>query len=195
MESNNIFYSDKTVRNYSRIAHKISVSKGWWDAYKTYECVLCLIYTELKEFYEAMRIDNITPQPLPLSRVECYESLVTNTPLCNIDDVPDITDKQKETFNIYVKDTGAVELGDIMIRCWDYWGRQPALINRVKPVSVHGSIHYKYLYAMRNYQSIKEMYAFAIMLAGDYNIDLLPYINMKLAYNKTRPYKHGNKKF
>ena len=194
MESNNIFYGDKTIREYSRIAHEIARSKGWWDEDKSYECVLSLIFTELTEFYEAVRSDNIKPDDIWMFSLH-NPNLSNKKPNHSIGDVPDLTEYQIGAFEKHIKNTGAVELGDIMIRCWDYWGRQPALIDRVKPVSVHGSIHYKYLYALRNYQSINKMYAFAIMLAGDYNIDLLPYINMKLAYNKTRPYKHGNKKF
>ena len=192
-KQNDIFYNDKFINTYSRICNDVATEKGWWDGEpKSYEACLTLIYSELYEFYEALREDNIN------NNFKIFNPYF-NQEFFKKEDIPDIKESEENyllaQFRTNCKSSGEVELADMIIRCLDWWGQYPALVRKPLPkANLNESIHKEMLKAMDR-QTINYLYSFAVELANIYNISLLTPFNLKISYNKTRNYKHGNKKF
>lgn len=186
----------------SQKAHAAATANGWHEQEQENNTCIALIKTELSEAFEAYRVGKYTN----------YKNLFILEEELNIyDGILDPNHQEQILFDFkkIVKDTFEDELADVCIRICDFCGLRKITLPKVvkiqtKPigqfekdfVSLDKLLTVCYGEAGRNLlgsilaavlgsiESIAEVYAF----------DLEQHINLKLAYNATRGYKHGNKK-
>lgn len=185
----------KSINEYVRAAHSNAVIKGWWDPAPSYKEVIALIHSEVSEALEDHRNGK---QPAEV----WYEADDGNHTV---------------QWNDSRKPCGIPsELADICIRVFDACGRYDmgeALerwVGHAKPragfeVSEGNSFVENLNIIHDNLANCSQAndwicFKFAIViqnvekLAGLYGIDLQQAIDEKMAYNATRPQRHGGKK-
>ena len=109
-----------------------------------------------------------------------------------------------EAFEENIKDTFEDELADILIRLFDYYGEvktSSKLIYLSKPLPISNKyIGESFFFIVKelcsNYcDDLSGFYSMVIDLSESFEIDIQKHIDLKIKYNTTRPYMHGNKKF
>ena len=173
-----------TINELIATAHEDAKKAGWWDEERNTGELLMLIVSECGEALEAHRSGKMANLPL-------YEKLVARTNEIN----------DASYFRDYIKDTFEDELADIVIRIADLcgskgWEMSPAnrmadgagnigeqLLNVV--IQVVSNRHEPGIIPMNNAMSL------VWGIANAHGIDLWRHIELKLAYNLTRPKKHG----
>jgi len=167
-----------TISELQKQAHEIAKSKGWWDEPRSWEEIVCLIHSEISEAFEEWRA----------GRMEVYY-------------VPEfaggkiVTLKKPEGFPI--------ELADIVIRLMD-WAEHEGWVLTTYPEytptdddffcslsGIHATLSY---WKFNQHERIDDCYYRVQALAVLFDIDLESAILTKMAYNKTRSYRHGGKK-
>ena len=153
-------------------AHAIAKSKGWWDEERTFGDLIAEVHSELSEALEAYR----------LHELETWPSQVGEIPL----GVP-------------------YELADVVIRVadmaeWYQWN-----LDHVRPFAYgglsfgeritecHQQLSLAYGEARFRVVHIKNLLGGVYGMAAHYGIDLDAAIEAKMAYNRSRPYRHGGK--
>jgi len=149
-------------------AHEVASSKGFWeDPPSVYRSTLLMI-GEVSELYEAIRKGK------------------ENDP-CDKEGL-DLTNAEEE-------------LADIAIRIFDYWGgrERPLRINEYFAVETCGGedldrmllymVRHISLLSLRN--ELEDAFYYVRICAYLLDIDLVRAVELKHAYNKGRPYKHG----
>ena len=192
-------------------AHAIAKAHGWWDEERTFGDLIALVHSELSEALEAYRereLEAYTPpddvigqpgklgttrQPHPFPGVGGYVNVKVSTKPRGV----------------------ASELADVVIRVadmaehydWDLSGWEDADISHtiVDPTFgdwiclIHGSLTWAFVGLCTTLQRSEwiEPLKTALRLVNDmaahYGIDLDAAIELKMAYNRTRPYRHGGK--
>ncbi|BDS13075.1 nucleoside triphosphate pyrophosphohydrolase family protein [Aureispira anguillae] len=175
----------------SKEIHEAQKEAGWYDNYRSDKTLLLLIKSELFEAFEAYRKGEAY---IPL------DSYYLET-LLGIG----VEGHFASEFKATIKDSFADELADIMIRVLDFAGYKG-----IEIIMKYGEtkIYYpdvlddivnmdKYLTALYD-RFVSEDDIFNLIckvkdMASKYEIDLERHILLKLAYNKTRGKRHGNK--
>ena len=166
------------IRELQREAHAIAKEHGWWDTERTYGDLIALVHSELSEALEAYR----------LHELEVWPSQVGEIPL----GVP-------------------YELADVVIRVADmaeHYGWDLDMEARDTPFIAPETFgewiadaHYFTVAAYickRNDEKqcnwfLSRVIAHVQRMAAHYGIDLDAAIEAKMAYNRTRSYRHGGK--
>ena len=154
--------------------HEAMVSKGFWENPNLLEKKM-LIFSELGEAIEAHRKGRMcVMNPQEMAEIE-YDS--RNAP----------SDFQSY-FLKFVKDTYQDELADVVLRIWDYMEYTGAkgTGKAIKLKENVGENLYKTTEAICKNQFIPAINAISVLCP---NLDW--HIRMKMAFNKTRPHKHG----
>jgi hypothetical protein len=174
-------------------AHSQAKEAGWWDKPRNTGELHMLIVSECGEALEAHRSGKF-------SKNDMFESdwtLLCNNP-SDGEDLPD-EDGFKISFQRHIKDTFEDELADIVIRIADWLGHceykaTNETFEKVSraPMNV-GDALWKTTKAIALEMDITCEWAIASVfaIADDHGIDLWRHIELKLAYNRTRPRKHG----
>lgn len=109
-------------------------------------------------------------------------------------------DCMDDSFEFCIKDTYEDEIADIFIRLFDlagYFGIVQKYVPLNHPVDTHAG---RLMYLTMNVISIAVQptvtsfnYAYSNLVdfCDRFDIDILPFIEAKMSYNKERPYKHG----
>lgn len=178
----------KTRPDLNKLAKEVyeaNKAKGFHDKEVSNETLLMLVITELSEAVEADRKEKRT-------EVETLQALKNSDKIF-----------KSSAFELMIKDTVEDELADAVIRLLDLAGLRgcehlkdlllcPTVSNKKSfPENVFAIctdlVYYKY--------SISERISFAILnlehLCNLLSIDLWQHVELKLKYNKTRPYKHS----
>ncbi|MEC0239469.1 hypothetical protein P4H66_06315 [Paenibacillus dokdonensis] len=185
----------KSINEYVQAAHSNAVSKGWWDPEPSFGEVISLIHSEVSEALEDFRNGK---QPTEV----WYEADDGNHTV---------------QWNDSRKPCGIPsELADIVIRVFDACGRcgwgealeawcskaipEPGCaVDEERSLAENLNIIHGNLTDCSRAESW-QAFKFAIVvqnvekLAGFYDIDLEQAIREKMAYNATRPQRHGGKK-
>jgi len=154
--------------------HEAMVSKGFWEEPNLLEKKM-LIISELGEAIEAHRKGRVC---------ELNEGERTGLGTQEL--------FSKETFiadfEKFVKDTYEDELADVVLRIWDYmeYTGQNGTGKAIKLKENVGENLYKITEAICKNQFIPAINAISVLCP---NLDW--HIKMKMAFNKTRPHKHG----
>lgn len=174
---------ERTFTELIKTAHEHAKAGGWWDTERNTGELLMLIVSECGEALEAHRKGKF--------------AVLTALDLTH----PGVAE-QNEAFKLYIKDTFEDELADIVIRVADWMGYNRWAIGMpyapTAPENV-GQALYGVVESIVGYEhgagespancdtAIHKVFA----IANAHNIDLWKHIELKMAYNKTRPYKHG----
>lgn len=193
-----------TINELIETAHADAKAKGFWDEPRNTGELLMLIVSECGEALEAHRkgkrckgINSIQwPQDITSSSKE-----LDGSEFC-----------YKDLFEVHVKDTFEDELADIVIRIADLLGSlEYAWDERVSSLNLkqeHENVGQSLLQVVRWVSGFRENGTDGIgndgrstflmggilgvfCIANTQGIDLWRHIELKLAYNRTRPHKHG----
>jgi len=196
-----------TINELITKAHQQAKDKGFWDKERNTSELLMLIVSECGEAMEAHRNDrlanlksfNIELRPtmyfLDASGAIGHRLKESESPCFN------------EVFCKYIKDTFEDELADIVIRIADFMGSTSS----IPPGSLHDTdsmpdnvgealMDVAELIAMASIAIRKKEAYLSILcsaishvagIAENNNIDLIRHIELKMAYNATRPRLHG----
>jgi hypothetical protein len=178
-------------------AHETAVEKGWWDTPNDFETQIANIHAELSEAWEDYRNNR------ELNEIYFECQAVDGYDWC-------LNPKCEEKHCQYAKPCGIpVELADTIIRIGDTLGNMnvnpdESTITYIESVpdslSKFICLSHRYLVKVENEG---ENFGFYWLIGLIYDIetfckknqiDLEKAIKLKMAYNKTRPYRHGNKK-
>lgn len=179
-------------------AHQIAIDKGWWDTERSIPECFALIHSEVSEALEADRKEKHA------SLSEYYNDIYYEGFYF------------EGSFFINIKDTFEDELADIVIRCLDLCGKYEIDIDDYFDRNIDSviecpktkenipgqlcSIHYLISRAYTNrvtpvkaIEQLVDVIDHVNTLARSLDIDLLKHVELKMQFNKTRPYKHGKK--
>ena len=154
--------------------HEAMVAQGFWEKPNLLEKKM-LIISELGEAIEAHRKGRVcVTTELQRNSLE-WDSVAR-------------PDKFQKDFLEFVKDTYEDELADVVLRIWDY-------MEYVGSIGVGEAIEMKENIGENLYRITRaicnEEFAPAINLLYLLSPNMDWHIKMKMAYNKTRPHKHG----
>lgn len=163
-------------------------AKGWWDDKKDLGERVVLIQSEMFEALEADRKQKFTEYG---NCEYLYSQLMTYKKF------------DPKSFKEAIKDTFEDEIADVAIRLLDLCG---GLQIPLTPKDIpHFDLNKGYIVFTVFTKATSKMYeemtsrnaqwilGYCYSVAALYNFDLNKHIELKLAYNKTRPYKHGKK--
>lgn len=166
--------------------HEIATKHGWHEEKYTVGHWLGLIMSEVGEMVNADR------KGLS-AKYSTFDKLTKNSYMTF-----------ESAFNIFIKDTLGDEMADVVIRLFDMAHE----VHGEKMVWNHTYIQLpwektfadKAFYYVKNIldDSVEAINASVMVMylwAEREGIDLDWHIKMKMRYNETRPYKHGNKKY
>lgn len=168
-----------TINELIQTAHADAKAKGWWDEPRNTGDLLMLIVSECGEALEAHRSGK-------RADLKAHDVILSSHPhLVNV------------TFKDHIKDTFEDELADIVIRIADWMGangwtqRTTPQHNMVVPENVGEALYDIDRKITNDRWSLCDAMDRCFSLANAHNIDLWRHIELKLAYNRTRPHKHG----
>ena len=172
------------IRELCKEAHENAVRHGFWNDQHDIRHYLMLVITELAEAVQAYRKNRFA------DRNE-YEKLVKERGCA-----------EDTAFLQSIKDTFEDEMADTCIRLMDLAGRSdvefPDDYDSLgfldeKDITI---VLFKAIFFMQNaiyYCDAGELVMYFIRLSETLGIDIEWHIRQKMAYNKSRPYLHGNK--
>lgn len=195
-----------TKRN--RIAQEIyscAKEKGWWEKHRGQSELLTLVYTELAEAVEELRANK--PPFYYMRDGQTYTPPTMNV----LDFAYGVFDETKasEINTVLAKPEGEIiELADAWIRLGDMAGHTATdvddIISRISvemgdsrsnPMSVYYDLGSMCFGKTPLPVKIATMMRTIELFASDRDFDLFAAIELKMAYNQTRGYKHGGKKY
>ena len=178
----------------SQTAHEAALKNGWYEGEQvSINTKLALIKSEAYEAFEAFRKGE-------------YCKYDTNSIFSLFDDYK--LDFATERFKSLIKDTFEDEIADTVIRICDFCGWYGIQLGEVKKLQTKSKGRFDsdlvYLdkiitstYDLTDKEKIGMSFVYLLgaieSIAEVYGFDLEQHINLKLAYNATRGYKHGNK--
>lgn len=194
-------YSDIPADTLSSMSMEVYVNAknhGWHDTDLPVEHWLCLVISEIFEAMEADRMDRHANLDAFVESETAHPSFV-------------------ERFEGYIKDTFEDELADVAIRLLDFaatldlnfrpsnYQKDPFALPDVPFTVIAFSfirticrkplnptvLQYRFTIELLTNDAL----SFLFLLSEKYGFDLMDHIRMKMAYNSTRPYKHGGKKY
>ena len=174
----------------SQTAHEAALKNGWYEGEQvSINTKLALIKSETYEAFDAFRDGKYT------DKLE-LDSLINSSKFLT------------GTFKSYVKDTFEDEIADTVIRICDFCGWYGIQLGEVKKIQTKPKGHFDsdlvYLdkiitsiYHLTDKEKIGISFVYLLgtleSIAEVYGFDLQQHIDLKLTYNATRGYKHGNK--
>ena len=170
------------IRELCKEAHENAVRHGFWTEEHDIRHYLMLVITELAEAVQAYRKNRFADR-------DKYEKLVMESG-CTED----------TAFLLRVKDTFEDEMADACIRLMDLAGWSDAELpydfgfNRIEGEDITVTL-FKAIFFMQNarYYDAGSLVMYLIRLSEALGIDIEWHIRLKMAYNISRPYLHGNK--
>lgn len=184
--------SKKTLDDLAKEIHKAQQDAGWYDNERSDNTLLLLIKSELFECFEAYR-KNKGVKPLSPEVLD-YMLYLTDTD----------TEHFKMLFEVKAKDGMADEFADMVIRLLDFTAYKKLKIVLVDRLEISFCPENYFLQLDERITSLynKEVKALDVgfifetidHITAYHGFDIRKHIELKLAYNKLRGKRHGNKK-
>lgn len=183
------------LNSYRDRVYQNAVNHGWHEEKKSDEHWMCLVISELMEAVEADRVGNYAD-------IEAFEK----NEMRELD--------FRENFERYIKDTVQDELADACIRLLDFaglrrldlqvtsidelkcsegffnWTFTESMFYIVSIIAEKGIIDWETLRSYLN-TNLCEILTYCVQ----HEIDIFWFIEQKMKYNESRPFKHGGKKY
>lgn len=186
-----------TIKELIQVAHSQAKAKGFWDKERNTDELLMLIVSECGEALEAHRNGELAGS----DAIAYYNDLVAD---------PDNEEPPEELFEELIKETFEDELADIVIRIADLAGGMDLKLRGsiIDQNGTTGNVGDDLLTVTEcvvmfgidkrtkgawNASWLESAIGFVSGIASDHNIDLGRHIELKLAYNMTRPALHGKR--
>ena len=183
------------LNSYRDRVYQNAVNHGWHEEDKSDDHWLCLVISELMEAVEADRVGNYAD-------IEAFEKNETS----GLD--------FRENFERYIKDTVQDELADACIRLLDLAGLRSLDLNGIRTDELESSEGFFtwtftesmfYIVSVISEKTLLDWkplrsYIYAdlgeiLVYCVQHNIDIFWFIEQKMKYNESRPFKHGGKKY
>lgn len=178
----------------SKAVFETAKTHGWHDEELPDETYLMLIITEISEAVQADRKDRHTDIDLFKALLGTYAD----------DDVV-----FKYEFETHVKNSVEDELSDIIIRCLDlaalrgismqyvdeFLASDVESISEPFPVVMYHLCEELCLYKETLCEKLNLVVAVLLVYCRQKDIDIDFFVDIKMRYNRLRPFKHGNKKY
>ena len=196
----------------SQTAHAAAKANGWYEKVQPINTYLMLTKSELYEALDAFRANKYCTHPdlfILQEELNIFYDILEESHKKEV--VSDFKENIKDTFEDEIADTViricdfcgwyGIELGEVkMVNTWskgaydlDLVDMDILITNLFTNCQVRTPINYKtHTKNLMNLAFIK-LLGMLESIAEVYNFDLEQHINLKLAYNATRGYKHGNK--
>ena len=159
------------LKKFAQDVHENAVKKGWWDEPRDLAEQICLIHSEVSEALEAYRVEDKDNLAEELADI-CIRVFDTVTALSY-----DISE--------YIFDTCNPEFGK------QHLTKQFCLIHYELSRALKAHLTHNVYDLKRRFIDVCNLVA---IIADTQEIDLYKELIAKHEFNKTRPYKHGNKK-
>lgn len=186
------------LQKLSKEAFETAKAHDWHDEELRDETYLMLIITEIAEAVQADREDRHADAGLFNADVETL-------------DMTDDYDRDvwKRDFEIYIKGTVEDELCDVIIRCLDlaalrgismqyvdeFLASDVESISEPFPVVMYHLCEELCLYKETLCEKLNLVVAVLLVYCRQKDIDIDFFVDIKMRYNRLRPFKHGNKKY
>ena len=165
-------------------AHAIAKEKGWWDEERTFGDLIALVHSELSEALEAYREHGDVKQHLDYRWAPYGRPSLKGVPYELADVVIRVADMAE-----WYGETIASRIGE------------PAFIAKSVSKPSFGDwvseLHWQVANAWNEHEysigALGDVVHTTERMAAHYGIDLDAAIEAKMAYNRTRPYRHGGK--
>lgn len=179
--------------------HETAKEKGWWDQKRSAGEIYALIHSEISEAVEEARLDR---PPMYFFGIGAESKPMTPDELSKLN--------LKHPLHEYGKPEGElIELADVVIRILDWCEHKGWQIDLDEGIDrIHGAhnnhlIEYNRLHTLvsncseaGNWSEGPEIVVQYISdICDDYGWDLWQAVRIKMDYNKTRPVRHGGKKY
>lgn len=179
-----------TINELIQVAHADAKAKGWWDEPRNTGELLMLIVSECGEALEAHRNGR-------MGDLQQFDARYPERN-CELSEEASLS-LFRNAFEDYIKDSFSDELADIVIRIADRMGAAGWLFNEssrhhftMKVSDNTGECLYMVSrWVIDDQASLSEAMARVFAIAHQHNIDIWRHIELKLAYNRTRSYRHG----
>lgn len=169
------------IRELCKEAHENAVRHGFWDEEHDIRHYLMLVITELAEAVQAYRKNRFA------DRGEYNEMVGVRG--CSED----------TAFLVCIKDTFEDEMADACIRLMDLAGQGYAVLTDdfvfedLAETEITVTLFRAIFFMQKMMNHIGQLVMYLIRLSEAIGIDIEWHIRAKMAYNKSRPYLHGNK--
>lgn len=180
----------------SKRVYQLQIDKGWCkpNEKRDIEDLKILILSEAFEAFEAYRKRDHSPN--------------TNELVFIHSQIKHWSRGENQTFRDEIKDTFEDEIADVAIRALDLAGylnldfattlnsNYPATYKKREfPMMMRNFTHRITVQFGREVDTImvKSILKWCVELSNIFDFDLMQHIELKLAYNKTRPFRHGGK--
>ena len=203
-----------------KVAHAIARDKGWWDQERTFGDLIALIHSELSEALEAYRERGLETWstlrmdegagPITLSSISDLDTLKARLGEAALEKPEGVASELADV---------VIRVADLA----EFYGANvdPATAVRDRPsleanINLAAKLSFGHWISMLHWftatafeecawfapsertfewvESLGELIYGVQAMAAHYNIDLDVAIAAKMAYNRTRPYRHGGKK-
>jgi len=157
--------------------------KGWHEKERTFNELILLIKSEMYEAFESLRKGAFASSLIVQQEYNSIKYGFFNP----------------NAFKVSIKDTFEDEIADVAIRVLDMAAAKNINAKIVKPIGLVKDLSlFSYFdimtcecYVYCTELEVGKMLGWCIEVAKLYDFDLNAHISLKLAYNKTRPHKHG----
>lgn len=180
--------------------HQQAVEKGFWEGRNPDDPVmvseaLMLIVSEMGEAIEAHRKGRHTTAGLDISNNISLASILLDR------SINEPEGNWLADFQTHVKDTVEDELADILIRIGDlFCGLGFHTEHDEAPWAMRDPVHFasrmweincSLVFTASLHMALISAFNKTLHLCRDMDVDIESHCHLKLAYNKTRPHKHG----
>ena len=196
-----------TINELIKTAHADAKAKGWWDEERNTGEILMLIVSECGEALEAHRSGKQAALDVFDMEVEPCMYYLSSGSAVRRTEIPKSV--LVSSFEEHIKDSFSDELADIVIRIADFIGGEGLPIHPINREQSVESIQsgdlpetdntgealldvVKELLSPKGGMGLRAWEAILAVgrIAAMHNIDLWRHIELKLAYNRTRPHRH-----
>ena len=189
------------LRTLQKEAHAIAKDHGWWDEPRSFGDLIALVHSELSEALEAYRTwdHNSAGMPAACDLEPCPHPPVTldeeSNPVGVASELADVVIRVADMAEYYGYDLvlpgGRVDLD---IEDMSSFGDWITMLHQGLSDTVKAWHSEKVLGVTGRWvQELSAVFFGVHLMAAHYGIDLDATIEAKMAYNRTRPYRHGGK--
>ena len=176
------------LKQLQREAHAVAREKGWWDQERSFGDLIALVHSELSDALEAYRAPawqgDLGWRWVPI--LDCEGQITGNKPVGVASELADVVVRVADTAEFYRWQLDALELPE-------EWNETPDTFGEWITAGHRWLSHASMQIVGDTPLHLAQLVRHVQRMAEHYGIDLDAAIEAKMAYNRTREYRHGGK--